>query len=171
MDNKTNDFEQQFIQNVKTDPPLNTSVSEKPNHTNLIIMVVLIIVMVFQSVFSIAALIKFYSLLNEASVIETEETYTPDQTTTYVTGEGGALEAASIECKSEEGFSYIFTIDNAFKEQNASQETIDSGTYSINQDIAFRLKGTTNEKTLYYGDYILTDGTTFYTCEEVPVEE
>lgn len=171
MDDKANNFEQQFMQNVKTTAPSDVPTSEKPKHTNLIIMTILIIVMVFQTVFSIVTLIKFYSVLNEASVINTEETTTTDFETAYRFGEGGSLEAISAECKSENGSTYTLTLDNKYKEQDSSSRVIDSGAYSIDQDIAFRLDGTAGQKTLYYGDYILTDGTSFYTCSEILVKE
>ena len=128
-------------------------------------------IMVFQTAFSIVTLIKFYSILNEASVIDTEETTTTDFETAYRFGEGGSLEAISAECKSENGSTYTLTLDNKYKEQDSSSRVIDSGAYSIDQDIAFRLDGTAGQKTLYYGDYILTDGTSFYTCSEILVKE
>ena len=173
MDNNANNFETQFVQTIKTAPQPVEPVVEKPNHTNLIVTIIFTVVMVLQSVFLVVTLIKVSSLLEpEAEDEETIELDDSDSEDPFRYNEGGSLAAVDFTCNSEDGSSYTLTLDNNYEKQNASSEVIESGTYSVQNDLVFDFEGNnSSHKKLFYSEYILTDGDVFYNCDEMPSSE
>jgi len=167
MDNNANNFEKQFVQTIKTAPQPVKQITEKPNHTNMIVIIIFTIVMVLQSVFLVVTLIKVNSLFEpEAEDEETIELDDSDSEDPFKYNEGGSLAAIGFTCSSEDGSSYVLTLDNKYEKKNPSSEVIESGTYSIQNDIAFDFVDSgSNHKKLFYSEYILTDGDAFYYCD------
>ncbi|MBR3236378.1 hypothetical protein IKF92_01725 [Candidatus Saccharibacteria bacterium] len=165
MDNSVNNYEQQFMQNVKTTPQPTTPTEKKPIQPNLILMIVLIIVLVLQSVLLAIMLIKFNSLVESDYTEYPEETEETDEgPDLYQYDDNNLLVSVDIKCDSEDSSAYIFKSNNKYEKLNSASEIIDEGKYSIQQDIAFRLSGDDGLTTLFFDYATLTDGTTFYAC-------
>lgn len=169
MDNNANSFEKQFVQTIKTTPRPVEQMVEKPDRTNLIVLIILSITMVLQTIFLVITLINVNSLLEpEAEDEEISETDDSDLEEPYRYNEGGSLAAVGLICSSEDGSSYVLALDNKYEKQNASSEVMESGTYSIQNDLVFDfVDSISNHQKLFYGEYILTDGDVFYNCNEI----
>lgn len=168
MDNNQN-FEQQFIQQVKN-APLPAAQPEKNHKDFPVIPTILGAIIILQSIALIILMTNYFSLTNssdeEAGEIE-EETEETEEESPYVYNENNELTAMTATCTAEDGTSLVLTKSKNYEEYDASSSLTGSGTYTITRDSVFSFnKSSGKSRTLFYDGYTLTDGTVFYDCEE-----
>ena len=174
MDNNTTNFENQFVQTIKSSSqpivPADAPRTENKSFLPIIISVILSAIIVLQSIALIMLVNTNSSIFNNTDD-EVEETEDDTEQIPYVYDDSGFLVALSANCKSSDGSSFFLTLDNSFEEYDTSSTLVDSGKYSINRNSVFTFNRKSGDKTLFYDGYQLTDGTVFYNCEEEPDEE
>ncbi|MBR3236379.1 hypothetical protein IKF92_01730 [Candidatus Saccharibacteria bacterium] len=170
MDNQQN-FEQQFMQNVKTAPKPVTPPSDKPQKNLPIVSIILGIIVVLQSIALIIVLSNFFAMFNESEEVEYEDETTVEEGSPYVFDDENKLIAVATSCIADDKSTLILKKDNTFKEYDPSSSLVNSGNYHITRDSVFSFDKDTGEQTLIYDGYNLTDGTVFYNCELDTEEE
>ena len=178
MDNNNN-YEQQFIQNVKqsTTPvvPASSSMSsgnpESSSKLPLIIAIILACALLIESI-----VLVFFATrsVSPSAEVEQDTSDIPEDTpealsdaSNFTFDENFAITAFNLTCTNENGTKYVFDKSNTYQKINSATTPIDSGSYSIVNSAAVVLNNSQNaEEVIYYDGYYVIDGLTFYECEE-----
>lgn len=172
MDN--NDFKQQFTQDIKTSTKL-SGPSTQNNRGFFIFMIVITCLMILQLIVSIVILTNTMSRVSEpneeAAVSETGFSEPEDEYASIYNDEG-FLTALAATCQSEKGVVFTLDEDNTYQKTNSDSPIPETGTYTIVRGSVVNFTGSNSEQTtLFYDGYALTDGTNFYECEAPATSE
>ena len=161
-------YEQQFMQNVKNATPTKRPDLPKPKQSSslpLITSLILAIIVLFESMALVVALVNLFNDNND----ETEIIYNTgeDADEYYSYDDKGDVSAFSVTCTSEDGAQYIFEKNQQYKVYDNESELLDSGTYSIiRSDIIVLGESAEENKNLFYDGVNIIDNLVFYECED-----
>lgn len=169
-----NNFEQQFIQNIKSNAsPVEQNAEQK--HNLFAILIVVIIFIGIQLILSIAILININSssgYKNEEVSFNDEPSIDENEGTEGVYDNNDCLIAMDITCASEDGVNILLTKRNTYQKLDANSTILDKGSYAITRGSVFKFADSNKDDfILFYDGYTLTDGTTFYDCEATTIDE
>ena len=167
MDND-NSFQQQFVQNVKTTTVEASTQKSSAQFLPLVIAAILGVIVIIQSIALIMIGSNLSSLFNDDVPEDTTESIdNTDVADPYIYNENKELVAITSTCKADDGSSLALTKTNTFEEYDSNNSLIGSGTYKITRDSVFNFQKSSGDRTLFFDGFTLTDGTTFYNCEEI----
>ena len=151
MNNNATNFENQFVQNIKSSPQPVVPVSGPEATTQkplpIIICVILAIIVLIQSI-ALIVVVNTNSSLFTYSEEENEESSNTLEEVSYLYNDNGNLVAMSANCKADDGSSFYFNKNNNFEEYDTSSTLVDSGDYSVNRDSVFIINRKSGEKML-----------------------
>ena len=166
-------YEQEFIQNVKNTTRANKTSAPKASHSTKlpwIITAILAVIVVAESITLTFLLVNYF---NE------EEDYPPELVRDDInTEEGifyydreGYLIAFVLTCTSKDGTKYSFQSNNQYQKYNDA-ELLTTGTYTISENDAVNLKSSTDEEEKYFYDgFSIESETESYDCEDESMHE
>lgn len=161
-----NNFEQDFIQNIKSDSPQSSPAPAKPprptqskDKKNLTI--VLIVIIFAQSLTMVLLAVLLVISLNRSQVVEYN-----DDTPSYSYNDDGSIRTMSLTCESEQGY-YVFYPSGDYEKYSVDfNERQDMGTYSVvdGSSILINNEGSSTSRKLSFTDNIVNDGAVQYNC-------
>ena len=173
-----NNFEQQFIKDVASNPAVNEPVVTTKTDSNKdglgLFKVLAVIAVTLNIVVIIMIGILMNSVTNLASnsdssteEIEYENSEEDDDfSSNYVFDDDGNLTAMAATCTNDDGVTLKFSKDNTYAESDTASSTVDSGTYSVLRSEIITIVDTKNDsRVLYYDGFMIADGETIYECE------
>lgn len=178
MDN--NNYEQEFINNVKqTKQPVSSprfvpGTTAKASTLPWIISMVFALIVLVESVALVIFAINYGEALDLYGGGNSSESSTTNDSPEAIS-EGGAfnydddynITAFALTCTNDDGSSYTFTKDGTYQQKNSSSNPVDSGTYTVTNSSAVVLKSPNqpNDRIVYYDGYDIVEGLSFYSCD------
>ena len=165
-------FKNQFKQNIQT-----TLAREQVTTKSADSKLPLAIALALAAVLIVETIALMVFIINYIPSSVSEPSYS-DEGSEYLAGsylydENSDLYAINVECTSESGAVFSFSINNQYNE--LTQDSSDTnGTYSISHSKLILLsepRSNGEERVLYFDGFSLADGTTFYDCQDKDIEE
>lgn len=178
MDNNNNNYEQEFIKNIKQvsqpmpSPQPAPRTSSNASILSLVIAIVLAFIVLIESIVLAVFAVNYFTPEEEFEEITTTVDDSPEAlsaASSYTYDENYGITAFNLTCTAEDGATYTFTKAKEYQQTDASSNPVSSGTYSIINSGAVVLDDPSTsgeDKIVYYDGYDIIDGVTFYTCVE-----
>ena len=180
---ENNNYEQEFIQNVKrTSQPVPSRQTALKTSANtsvapLVIAIILALVVLIESIALAIFAVNYGEALDlyggdYSSEIEYDSVSdSPEalsEASSYNYDDDYNITAFDLTCTTDDGSKYTFTKSKSYQKTDASSNSTSSGSYSIINSgaVVLNSSNTNEEKIVYYDGYDIIEGTTFYACEE-----
>ena len=165
-------YEQEFIQNVKNTTRTSKTNAPKTSHSTKlpwIITAILAVIVVAESIVLGILLVNYFSEEDYPTDLEIGDINTEEGV--YYYDREGNLIAFVLTCTSEDGIKYSFQSNNQYQKYNDT-ELLTTGTYLISENVVVNLKSSTDEESKYYYDgFSIENEAESYECEDESMSE